>query len=83
MEKPSTKRFLGEVSRTCCRAERPTAVIILNTTTNIPPMIGSGMMINTAPTLPIRPHTSMIPPAYWITRRDPTCMIVESWVISM
>ena len=47
--------FLEEFMSAYCRFAIPTAVIIPNMTMKTPPMIGSGMVTNSAPNLPSMP----------------------------
>ena len=72
IEKPRTNKFLAEFRSIYWSVERPTAVIIPNTTKNNPPIIGSGMVMNMAPTFPISPQTIMIIPLYCTTLTLPT-----------
>lgn len=54
----------------------PKAVIIPNITQNIPPMIGSGITINTAPNLLMTPCNNISKQAYWITLRLPIYKLI-------
>ena len=72
IEKPKTKRFLGELRSTNWRLERPTAVMIPNITEKMPPMIGSGMVTKRAPTLLTTPMQRRRTAAYWMTLLLPT-----------
>ena len=72
IENPRMKRFLGELRSINCKDDNPTAVIIPKTTKNNPPIIGSGIVINIAPILPMTPQTTIIAPLYCTTLRLPT-----------
>lgn len=52
--------------------------ILPNITKNIPPIIGSGIVTNRAPNLPITPRSMTTTAATWITRRLPTC-VINNW----
>lgn len=54
------------------RFEIPTAAIIPNITRNMPPMTGSGMVMNTAPNFPKIPRTIIRIPVVWRTSLLPT-----------
>ena len=66
------KRFLVEFRSTNCRFDSPTAVMIPNMTEKMPPMMGSGIVTNSAPTLLHTPMKSSMAAAYWMTRLLPT-----------
>ena len=65
-------KFLLELRSTNCKFDRPTAVIIPNMTKKMPPTIGVGIKVNTAPNLEKSPNIIIINPPYWTTRRLPT-----------
>lgn len=73
-EKPRTKRFLEELRSTYCRVDRPTDEMMANITQNTPPTTGSGIVTNTAPTLPSIPNANMMIAPTCTTRRLPTYM---------
>lgn len=69
MDKARMVRFLVEDMSMNCSTEIPTAPTIPNTTVSVPPMIGSGIRVSTAPNLPMMPLRRRVNPATWNTRR--------------
>jgi len=63
IEKPKTKIFLDEFKSTDCKLESPTAVTVANTTENIPPIIGTGILTKTAPNFPTKENIIIRTPA--------------------
>jgi len=74
--------FLDELRLTPCKLESPTAATVANTTQKMPPMIGSGMVMNAAPTFPNNENKIINNPAAWITRRLPTLVTLMAPMFS-
>ena len=58
--KPMMKMLRAEFMSTNCRFDRPTPAIIPNITQYMPPTIGWGMVVNSAPNFPNTASTIMI-----------------------
>lgn len=66
-------KIILEKNPLTCKLETPTAVMMPNITRNIPPMMGVGMLANTAPILPNMPVKSRTKPPATMTILLPTC----------
>lgn len=77
MDTATMVRFLVELRSVNWRTDIPTAATIPKTTVKLPPIIGSGIRVRTAPNLPMMPHTNRISPATWKTRRLATYIVSE------
>ncbi len=58
-ENPTMKRLRALLRSTNCRFESPTLAIMPNMAQYIPPTIGWGIVVKSAPNLPITPSPSM------------------------
>jgi len=77
------KIFLELLRSTPCKFDSPTAVTVAKTTQKTPPIIGSGILIKTAPTLLISAQQIISPPAAWITLRAPTFVTLIAPIFSL
>lgn len=73
IEKPSTRRFRAEFMSTNCKFDSPAAEIMLNITQKMPPIIGSGIVIKSAPNFDSTPKKIIAKAAAKMTRLLPTC----------
>ncbi len=60
MEKPRTSKFLDELRSINCKLANPVAAIIPKRTQNMPPIIGSGMVIKREPNFDKTPKIIII-----------------------
>lgn len=61
-------KFLVDEKSMNCNTDIPTAATMPKTTVKVPPIIGSGIRVNTAPNFPTIPPIKSMKPATWKTR---------------